>query len=653
MWTLLYQGPGDPVEKTLADWGLSDLKRSRSSVGPHVVTLIADGRAVDALDLFGYGKTVIIYRDREGNSEDGFSGGTRWFYGRVDPWDREGRAGEERHFGEIINPWWYFREKNFEQIWKSWAGWIDGDPRNGPILQDYSNPHIFLNQAIDRPSGKLTVGGQITEVLNWLISEGAPIQIGTIGLPMDVPIDEIPNTLTCEEVMRKMWRWAPDAIFDWDYATLPYPTFYVRQAAALDSLSLDLNAGNELTEVRFKPRPDWQRPFVRIIYEQTNNGVFQPVEDKYPNPLPAEKFAGVVITVPLNGLKSQKQTATINAALIDETNVEWWKARVGWLVDSSIEQASVTLSDFKRESLVQESVYNTALINEALDGSNFPDWLTGKGVTAQRVRVSCKASFRDKVGGQQRDRLLVHEVTATNGSGVYAYLQVDEYAEPIPVGLAQSFYESMQALAIQGQCVTLSEEPRSDLERWKVLNFITPEQPGWATVRALPTTIEDNAREGATMIQFGAPESLGVNDMVALLRVTRGRMIINSFSARTSGTPSGQTNVDLGKKTPTKNTTDGGGYSDKLVVSGWKDAASVPPAGSEGRIVHDAANKMFSMSGAADEGTYSVPLGVAGAVGTTEGRDMAPRWAIFCVTNPDGSKTLKKALVQMSLPEAL
>ena len=86
--TLFYNG----VEKSLADWGLDDLHFSDNDLAPGVVELTAAGRAVDAADLFAYGSRVIIYQNRAGAGTV-WSGGTCWFDGRVEPWERSGAPG--------------------------------------------------------------------------------------------------------------------------------------------------------------------------------------------------------------------------------------------------------------------------------------------------------------------------------------------------------------------------------------------------------------------------------------------------------------------------------------------------------------------------------------------------------------------------------
>jgi hypothetical protein len=644
-WTILYNGD----EKRMADWGLSEMHRERMATGSAMVSLEADGRAVDAMDLFDYGSTVIVYRDRL-KSGGVWGGGVRWFYGRVDPWERDGSPESERHNGVLVNGWWYFREKNFEQIVKNFGGYIDPhDPSKGFIQTDYSSPHIFLNTLLQadiaHPDGKITCGEQITAVLQWLISEGAPIQIGTIGLDFKAPVDEIRNTNTCEEIMQKMWRWAPDTLFLWDYTTLPYPTFHCKQAKDLDAYDVMLE-GRPLTHVKLRERVDWKRPFVRIVYEQENDGFLQVTEDVWPNPLPAEKFGGFVTNISLAGTQTVTQKATINTALIDESNLEWWKARFGWMNDASVSGLTIVSGSTTRESLVQEDGYDNTLNFEALDGSNFPEWLfTKKNVRAQRIRVSCKMTWIEKAGSKPKDRVVNYELTATNGAGDYTDRTITAVGDPQPIGLAKVIYDALHAIAFDGTMNTREVELTGLLDDWKVLNFLTPEQPTWASARVLPQLIEENAYDGIMSVQFGAPQHLSANDMVELQRVTRSRLVLNIIS-RQGGASSGTT-VHLGKKSPTKNSSDGGGYFEKLVVS------EIPDPGTnlgKGLITQDAPAKQFAIQGGASEGSIKLRLHV-NEEGTNKGKDMAIWEFDVCVTNPaTGKKEIWAAMFHASKP---
>lgn len=643
-WTIEYQGE----ERALADWELTDLSRERRATGEATITLVADGRPVDAMEIFDYGQTVIVYRDRL-KSGGGFSGGRRWFYGRVDPWTRSGSPEVEGHEGVLVNPWWYFREKNFEQIYKVFGGYVDPtNPSLGVIQTDYSNPHIVLFQMIEadvaHPDGKLTVGEQVTEVLNWLISEGAPIQIGDIGLNFKAPIDEIRNNCTCEEVMVKCWRWAVNTVFEWDYTTLPYPTIHCQQADAMDSLNISL-AGKPLTHVRLKQRQDWLRPFVRISYEQENDGYLQVTQDIWPNPLPPEKFGGFVTSVSLAGTQTIKQKATVNATPINETNLDWWKARFGWMNDASITGLQIVGTP-TRSSLFLEDAYDPALGNETPDGSNFPTWLTTKyQVRAQRIRVQSKMTWVEKAGSVPKDRVVAYECTATNGSGDYIDKEFSSVADPQPVGLAKVVFDAMHDVAWDGTMQTQEAELSGMLDDWKRLNFLTAAQPTWASARVLPQVISESALRGTMSVQFGAPEHLSANDLVELMRVTRSRIIL-SFSTRQGGA-SAATTIDLGKKTPSKNSADGGGYFEKMVVSATADPNSDP---GKGLITQDATLKQVQMKGGSSEGTITLRLHV-NEEGTNKGKDMAIWEYDVCVENPDtGVNEIWAAMFHASKP---
>jgi len=246
-WTLSCNG----VEKTLADWGVSQLKRRLLSQGQDTLSFKADGAASDGAPLFvPYGPWVTLWRDRTQNSDGTFSGGTTWFQGVVTQVPRAGAPDAESMLYRVSGPWWFLEHRVFQQPYENvFLGYATpGDSSTTPLYGEGHSSHLFLNQGAGVSGAalvKITTGQQIVEALNWALQPftdaGAPrpFQIGMVTPTVDVPIDEV-RDITCAEVIHKMLRWSPDAIAWFDYTTSP-PTFNCKRQPELAGVNLDIS----------------------------------------------------------------------------------------------------------------------------------------------------------------------------------------------------------------------------------------------------------------------------------------------------------------------------------------------------------------------------------------------------------------------------
>jgi hypothetical protein len=244
-WTIACNG----VEKSLADWGLMQLKRALVSQGQDALTFKADGSPADGAALFApYGPWITLWRDRAQNSDGSFSGGTSWFQGVITQVPRAGAPDAESMLYKAAGPWWFLEHIVFQQPYQNiFLGYATpGDPATAPLYGQANSSHLFLNQGLSGSAFlKVTTGQQIVEALNWALKPftdaGAtpPFQIGSVTPAVDVPIDEV-RDITCAEVIHKMLRWSPDAVTWFDYTTIP-PTFNCKRRAELNTVNLDVS----------------------------------------------------------------------------------------------------------------------------------------------------------------------------------------------------------------------------------------------------------------------------------------------------------------------------------------------------------------------------------------------------------------------------
>lgn len=260
-WTLEFGG----VEKELADWGLAadSVQLTRTSAAADVLTVRqATADCLAALD-FTFDAVAVFRRDRTGSGTV-WTGGSIYFVGRATVPQRRGAGAAESLQYRFHGPWFDLQRQIYHQSWYYYTG----DPDH---LGTYTTCEVFLGRKLD--GTVWNSGEQITDALNWAISCGVLLQVGTIDPVVNIFYVNA-RSVTCAEVIKTMLRNSPDAVCWFDYTTAdgsgnPLPTFHCRQLANLTAVTVtlgeDLFRGLELT-----PRYDLQVPSVVIHFKQTN-----------------------------------------------------------------------------------------------------------------------------------------------------------------------------------------------------------------------------------------------------------------------------------------------------------------------------------------------------------------------------------------------
>jgi hypothetical protein len=546
--TILYNG----VEKPLADWGIEDLEFEWENMAPHYVTFTVGGVPIDATTIFPYAATVEIFQNR--NIANGvFSGGARWFYGRVEPWESRGTGSSEDQIGRLANPWWYLEHQIFKMSYTAPGGTI------------YTTSRVVLGvQLINNTQFAFcSTGQQIINALNWAIAAGAPIQIGNVA-PWAMPPTDFQKNITCAEVIQKMWRIESDFVVVWDYSTMPYPTIHFLKGNAanlapglspqqqapllLKPLSFNLNAGNFINRMKIKPRPDWQKSYVNIDYDMLNTSgqstYLATFNDHYPDPLPADtesKFRGLDLYFDLTGSRVNITTeqATITTAPFDYTSIAQWIAwkqelaaptiqSVAIVTDANHPAPGITCTDTAAGG---NPVAYSALCNcELLDG-DYHDWMQNGTlqVYAQKVRAIAWVQIIHK-NGKKEYKQISKDFTAisinTGAAPTILYTQtstLQQYADPLISGLAKIMYQAFQSLAAEGEIESAESEISNSISFANSLNFLSPTQPAWGTLNAIVQSISGSALRGISQVKFGAPLHLTAQALIDLSRVSRFR----------------------------------------------------------------------------------------------------------------------------------
>ena len=558
------------VEKSAADWGISQLQMRRASQAEDKVTFVV-ARAFDAAYLFEYDSVVEIWRDRTlvpGTSPT-FTAGTRWFIGRVTQLPVSGTGNAENQSYELTNAWLELEQLVFQQTWYTAVdpdhhdlSLVGGTQSRATLFQGINGLHI-------------SIGDQIAEVIAWAVTCGAFVQLGQHVLTAKPPLEEALDQ-TCAEVIRRVLRWAPDAVSWFDYSTTP-PTLNFARRANCDAVSyLVGQAGME--SISLGPRHDIALPGVVLKYERINTidgrSYRQVIRDVYPLDATETQRGVLVSTIQLEGANIQHTYCTIKCTDFRPYDLAWWKSKIPLLA-----RPEVTILDWP-DNLADILLYRLKIVKtsdgtpvdyhvvpyELVEGQVAP-WMTPANGLDSGYTVKVSATFSYSVSSTRqfnagnnvvtsvipgaqifRDQPFTVSVSAVGfPSGTYSTVLSATQAEPVPEGLAQQLYEA-GALQYDGQVTLTGLELPTDQPMGKVLNF-TGGRSEWSAMRALVQTVEDDVDSGRRVIQVGPATHLGAGDLVELLRANRQRRLVIDNSQRFTGVDATGQNGGLGNVT--------------------------------------------------------------------------------------------------------
>lgn len=549
MWQLVCNG----VAKTLEEWGVCKLSRTRISAAKDIVTFTQPVEQFEQDLLFAEGQTVVVKRsDPASDNEEQF---VNWFSGRVLHPQRVQTAQGEAILYTLAGPWWYLEQLTFQQYWK-----VRTNLEDPPATVLVFKSHLLL--CLDVNGNKLTTGQQIKEAVDFCIACGAPFTLDETWLPtLELYIDEI-NDLSCAEVIHRMLRASPDAQVFFDYST-DVPVLRFRNRDTLTDRTIEL-PGPEACSIT--ARTDLATPAVVIKYETVNeiNGAAWSslAVDAWPEGEIGLKFGSIVQTVSLEGGSMTYASASVVTSAIDIQSADWWKSKLDILNRDTITNL-----------VIEEASRPGALPRELVDGIAAPEWMAGSIVDEI---ITAKISYDVlKEAPEEGAEPEVHEarkkeevsvpVRSTNLlTQTYTMLVDQVYAEPQPVGLARALYEAANAIQYEGQIVLRSDEVE-EVSLGEALNF-TGGRPEWAAIRAHIQQIKEDVDNGQVVITIGPRKHLAKDDIMALLRVNRRRVRWTARTLRTAASAPGQKMVLPSKPPKTGGAVKGGGTVDRHVI---------------------------------------------------------------------------------------
>lgn len=507
-------------DDTFASKGLGNLQRTLQNQQADLVSCQAVGAAVDDDALFPEGSSVVIKKDD-----------VIWFTGRCISVPRQGSPTEENNTYQFAGPWWYLENKVFQQQWLLY----NADPEVEDLELQYKSRVILGQTSSGTPQ---SLSAAITEILTYAINDGVPFTIGTISPSLNVyiPMDEAIDIM-CAEALRRLLRWAPNAVCWFDYSTV-VPSFNCKLRTELAAATFDLDKGAPNNAVDIRARTDLQVSAVVLKYEQVNvvdGEAYQTlITEAYPADATGRELGAVNMTIQLNGsnLSFEKSTIVVEALPADLNDITWWTARLSELSDPMLH--SVSIHDADR---VYDETPGDNLPNELKKGSIYP-WMGGHArmdeITAYLDYVEY---FEDASGVHQKivNKLIKYKYMSTDLTSK-TYKRVDNFSsgESVPTGLALAYYNSVHPLQHEGSIVLIEEDVSGVIYPGKVLN-ITNGLPVWASMNAYIHTVVENVDDGITRISFGPAAYLGPADLIELHRANRGRQGSSSWQARDTG----------------------------------------------------------------------------------------------------------------------
>lgn len=475
--------------------------------------------AFDAAHLFSYGATVTLMRD-----------GTPYFTGKVRSRPAFGSGSSEGQSIVIRDAWEDLEETIYQEPWAVGVGTV-----NFPIAV----------LGLDSAGALITTGAQIAAAVQYAITAGVSLQLGSVPTGLILWPTEVRNTAVAE-IIRISSRLHPDWVPWIDHSTSP-PTLNVTPRAALTSRSISVAGGADVTDFNITRRDDLKPEAVRITYVNATiiDGVpyRDGIVDKYPGGGPDSGPGVLSAVIELAGGQMQFQKSRIQTLTLPDTQEE----AKAYLIKKfpalkDVDPAHFTVTKWVKTVVVDEEADLPEPINPRAhrlpvdDAADLPrelvrgtveDWMQKK---IGRLRIECGvqletgATAAEKKAFESVRKLLAFTVTATDAV-TKIYKGVTQWVAPeaAPTGIAQSLYTALSAYQYEGSVSLKSQDVPGTRYHGCKLN-LTGGAGEWATMDAMVHSVSFDVDAGTMDISVGPSPMLSAEDFLELQRLFRSRM---------------------------------------------------------------------------------------------------------------------------------
>jgi hypothetical protein len=563
------------------------IRRVRAANGPDSMTLTLTGATAlsDADAATGGSVLSLTYNGVP-------------FTGIVSKVRHIGSGRDESQVVELVGLWTVLQKVTYMQSWKTWS--VSGE-------EAQTEPRARVILGMDDTGARITAGQQIRNAVNYAISKGAPIALGTVDDGPQLPFDERENIFVSDVILHVV-RLMPDYV-----AWFSGNVFHCRRRASLGNAVIPPEA---CTDVETTERRDLLVPGIKITYEKTHN------YDGTAKTTIETDSAGVTNvwnTVHLNFDLQGRQRSYLKASIETETIPEdltadkaFLKARVPWL--ASVDDADITIFSAARGSADP--------LPRMLVKGPIPDWLDKE---TEEETLTWTLTVYIKVAGvivEAKDFITVTaEIIATDAATrTYKRLASADSGEETPTGIAAALFTAWGTLQHEGQATLVQAEAPGTYSPGQTVTV--------NGVTGLIQTVDEDLVAGRTVVRFGPPARIEADSLVSLFRGLRARRYAWSRNERAeTEEPGGDGgDIDQGGIPPKSTATQGGGQTTRLRI-------------------------------AASDGTYDheIDLNPAGTVFAESG-EAAPTVItareMFLMVLVDGSLVAKKCQVLCSEPYA-
>lgn len=513
------------VTKTLEGWGLKDLVLVRTVLAPDTLTFRHVEAEFDGAEIFATEDTITLLRD-----------GVRYFEGTVMETPKSTGPGGDEDTYTVLGGWYVLDNYTYQQSWQSWDNATSG-------YVTLFKSHVMIGQDVN--GQPIDSGAQIQDAVDYVNTQGGPLQFGATDLDVNIPVDDV-RDIVCGEVVKKMVRWSPDAVAWFDYSTNP-PTFYCKHRAALDSETIDLDDEDRTIEVgKLTKRSDLKRPAIVINYEITSQVNGQPllstITDKAPNSsVTGREMKALNLTINLQGYSITQAFQDVEVQDVDIFSLAWWQYHFPYLKDGTLTDMQIDGTPFRYSSYPRELI-----------GGQLASWMEfSNGNPVEWYRDECQAtiSYTD-VNGNKVTKLFRKRIVATNAvTGKYSTVASYQAGEAVPNGIAQQLYDSLGSVQYEGNVTISADDVDGVIAPGKKLNIINGRSE-WETMDAIVWSTTEEIDNGKTIIKLGPPKTLSSQDLIELSRVNRNRLITTNLLARTTAIGGVAGNVEMPKEQP-------------------------------------------------------------------------------------------------------